>query len=84
ESSLADLAERYNISRQTARKWRNREDVQDRSHRPHKLSTTLTEGQEAIVAEVRRLTLIPLDDLLVVVREFINPAVSRSGLDRCL
>ncbi|MFG6415830.1 IS481 family transposase, partial [Roseateles sp. DC23W] len=44
ESSLADLAERYNISRQTARKWRNREDVQDRSHRPHKLSTTLTEG----------------------------------------
>jgi transposase InsO family protein len=36
------------------------------------------------VAEVRRLTLIPLDDLLVVVREFINPDVSRSGLDRCL
>jgi len=33
---------------------------------------------------VRRLTLIPLDDLLVVVREFINPAISRSGLDRCL
>lgn len=25
-----------------------------------------------------------LDDLLVTVREFINPAVSRSGLDRCL
>lgn len=58
--------------------------MQDRSHRPHKLSTTLIEEQEAIVAEVRRLTLIPLDDLLVVVREFVNPAVSRSGLDRCL
>ena len=81
---MVALAERYNISRQTARKWKNRDDVQDRSHRPHKLNTTLTEGQEAIVAEVRRLTLIPLDDLLVVVREFINPAVSRSGLDRCL
>ena len=36
------------------------------------------------MAEIRRLTLIPLDDLLVVVREFIDPAVSRSGLDRCL
>jgi uncharacterized protein YjcR len=60
---LAVLAERYNISRQTARKWKNREDVLDRSHRPHKLSITLTEGQEAIVVEVRRLTLIPLDDL---------------------
>ena len=31
-----------------------------------------------------RMLLLPLDDLLVVVREFINPAVSRSGLDRCL
>ncbi len=84
ELGVVKLAERYNISRSTASKWKNREDVQDRSHRPHKLSTTLSEGQEALVAEVRRLTLIPLDDLLVVVREFINPAVSRSGLDRCL
>jgi transposase InsO family protein len=84
ELGVVALAERYNISRGTASKWKNREDVQDRSHRPHKLSTTLSEGQEALVAEVRRLTLIPLDDLLVVVREFINPAVSRSGLDRCL
>lgn len=82
ELGVVKLAERYNISRSTASKWKNREDVQDRSHRPHKLSTTLSEGQEALVAEVRRLTLIPLDDLLVVVREFINPAVSRSGLDR--
>ena len=28
--------------------------------------------------------LISLDDLLAVVREFLNPNVSRSGLDRCL
>jgi transposase InsO family protein len=27
---------------------------------------------------------LPLDDLLAVVREFLNPHVSRSGLDRCL
>ena len=79
ELGVVALAEHYNITRGTASKWKNREDVQDRSHRPHKLSTTLSEGQEALVAEVRRLTLIPLDDLLVVVREFINPAVSRSG-----
>ena len=26
----------------------------------------------------------PLDDLLAVTREFLCPAVSRSGLDRCL
>ena len=28
--------------------------------------------------------LVSLDDLLAVVREFLNPDVSRSGLDRCL
>ena len=83
-ASLAELAERYNVSKATARKWKNRDDVQDLSHRPHKLSTTLTPGQEAVVVELRRTLLLPLDDLLVVTREFINAAVSRSGLDRCL
>ncbi len=82
--TLDELAERYNVSKATARKWKNREDVQDRSHRPHKLSTTLTPGQEAVVVELRRTLLLPLDDLLVVAREFINAAASRSGLDRCL
>jgi hypothetical protein len=27
---------------------------------------------------------VSIDDLLAVVREFLNPEVSRSGLDRCL
>lgn len=30
------------------------------------------------------MVLLPLDDLIAVVREFINPAVSRAGLDRYL
>ena len=33
---------------------------------------------------LRRALLLPLDDLLAVTREFLCPAVSRSGLDRCL
>ena len=33
---------------------------------------------------LRTTLLLPLDDLLAVVREFLNPNVSRSGLDRCL
>jgi hypothetical protein len=32
---------------------------------------------------LRRALLVSLDDLLAVVREFLNPHVSRSGLDRC-
>ena len=81
---LVELAERYNITRATAAKWKGRETPHDLSHRPHKLSTTLTPAQEAIAVELRCLTLLPLDDLVAVVREFINPNVSRSGLDRCL
>ena len=82
--SQAELAEQYNVTRATIAKWKGRDGTHDRSHRPHQLSTTLSAGQEFIVAELRRLTLIPLDDLLVVVRQFICPEVSRSGLDRCL
>jgi transposase InsO family protein len=37
-----------------------------------------------VVVQLRRLLLLPLDDLLAVTREFLNPDVSRSGLDRCL
>ena len=83
-ASLAELAERYNISKATARKWRSRQSPQDLSHRPHKLNTTLSPEQEAIAVELRCLALLPLDDLLAVVREFINPGASRAGLDRCL
>ena len=48
------------------------------------LHTTLTAAQEVLVVELRRMVLLPLDDLLAVTREFINADVSRSGLDRCL
>ena len=78
------VAERYGISEQTVWKWRGRDDVHDRSHTPHKLQTTLTPPQEAVAVALRKALLLPLDDLLAVAREFLNPQVSRSGLDRCL
>jgi transposase InsO family protein len=78
------LALRYGVSEETARKWKRRDSVQDLSATPHNLQTTLTAAQEAVVVQLRRLLLLPLDDLLAVTREFLNPDVSRSGLDRCL
>ena len=84
KAPLTEVAELYNVTKATARKWRGRQDMQDRSHRPNKLSTTLTPAQEALVVELRRTLLLPLDDLLAITHEFINPAASRSGLDRCL
>jgi transposase InsO family protein len=78
------LAQQYGLARATVQKWRRRESVEDASHRPHTLHTTLTPAQEAIVVYLRQQLLVPLDDLLAVTREFLNPSVSRSGLDRCL
>ena len=78
------LAKKCNLSRMTVRKWKKRETVEDASHRPHQLHTTLNGAREAIVVYVRRTLLLALDDLLVLTREFLPPRVSRSGLDRCL
>lgn len=82
--SERELARKYQLNRATVRKWRRRDTGQDASHRPHRLHTTLTPAQELVVIELRKTLLLPLDDLLAVTREFINPNVSRSGLDRCL
>jgi transposase InsO family protein len=78
------LAKLYNVSRQTIRKWQQRESVTDASHRPHTLLTTLSPVQEAIVVELRQTLRLPLDDLTAVVHQFINAAASRAGIHRCL
>ena len=86
EPGLSDaaLARRYGVTAPTVRKWRERESIADRSHRPDTLHCTLTPAQEAVAMTIRQLLWLPLDDLLVVVREFLNPKVSRSGLARCM
>ena len=74
------LAQRHGTTEQTVFwKWRKRDSVEDRSHTPHRLQTTPTPAQEAVAVALRKALLISLDDLLAVIREFLNPNVSRSG-----
>jgi len=86
ESDLptAVLARLLKISESTVRKWRKRESMSDASHVPKQLNTTLSEAQEYVVVELRTRLLLSLDELLVVCKQFINPHVSRAGLQRCL
>lgn len=86
DPNLSDhaLARRYGITAPTMRKWRERDSTADRSHRPATLYCTLTPAQEAVAMEARRTLWLALDDLLVGLREFLNPAVSRAGLARCM
>ena len=77
-STDSELAARYGIGVDTVRKWRHRTSVHDASHTAHRLQTTLNAAQEELVIYLRTQLLLPLDDLLAVVREFIEPAMSRS------
>lgn len=78
------LASQFGVTAATIYKWKSRQTFGDRSHTAHRLQTTLTPAQEAVVVELRRMLLLPLDDLLAITREFLCADVSRSGLDRCL
>ena len=50
----------------------------------HRLQTTLTPAQEIVAVVLRKTLLVALDDRLAVVREVLNPAASRPGLDPCV
>jgi len=54
ESDLptAVLARLLKISESTVRKWRRRETVDDKSHIPKQLNTTLTPAQEYVIVEL--------------------------------
>ncbi|MDD2465353.1 MAG: IS481 family transposase [Desulfobulbus sp.] len=86
ESNLSEraLAEKYSISRSTVRKWKQRLSEEDNSNRPHTIHTALTPIEELVVVGLRQFLLLPLDDLLLVIRVFLQSPVSRSALDRCL
>jgi len=82
--SVAKLAVELGVTEDTIRRWKGRDSVADRSHTAHRLQTTLTPAQEAVVIALRKTLWLPLDDLLVVVREFIHEGMTRSALHRLL
>jgi len=81
--SIEDLAAKYNVNKNTIFKWKHRETLEDKSCRPNKLQTVLTELDELIICEVRKTTLLGLDDLTQILKEFI-PVVNRDNIYRCL
>src|SRR5680860_1138127 len=54
------LADRHGTTEQTVYKWRHRDGVEDRSHTPHRLQTTLAPVQEAVAVALRKALLISL------------------------
>jgi transposase-like protein len=80
----AALARELGIHSRTVARWKARHDITDRSTRPHRLNTSLTQWEEALVVELRRSLALPLDDIVEAMRRCLNPELSRSAIHRCL
>jgi Integrase core domain len=65
-------------------RWKGRDQVLDRSTRPHRLATTMTDWEEALIVELRGSLALPLDDITEAMRRCVNPRLSRSAIHRCL
>jgi hypothetical protein len=83
-ASPAALARELGIHPRTVARWKTRPDVADRSTRPHRLATAISQWEEALIVELRRSLALPLDDIVEAMRRCLNPNLSRSGIHRCL
>ena len=84
QASNAALARELGILSRTVARWKGHQDLVDRSTRPHRLSTALTDWEEALLIELRRSLALALDDIVEAMRRCINPELSRSAIHRCL
>jgi transposase-like protein len=82
--SATEASRVFRIGRKTAQKWIDRDSVEDKSHRPNRLQTSLSEMEEMIIIYLRTTLLLSLDDLFGITREYIKPDISRAALHRCL
>ena len=84
KESITKLAQRYGISRATAHKWKKRETTEDQRPGPAKgYGSRISKEEEMIICEVRKMSKLPLDDLLAALSG-VKADLSRAGLYRCL
>ena len=76
---------KFNVHENTIRKWRKRglESLNDRSHATTVKSYTLTEFERNLIAEVKKITLFGIDDILQILKPFI-PKLNRDNLYKTL
>ena len=84
KESIAKASVRFNVNPKTIIKWKKRDDTKDLPMGPKKIkSTVLSEAEEEAIVTFRKLTELPLDDVLYSLQETI-PHLTRSSLHRCL
>ena len=84
EETISELAVRLSLNPKTVTKWKNVGRTTDKKSGPtHPKSTVLTEQEEQIICEFRRVTKFSLDDVFIALMDEI-PKMTRSSLHRCL
>jgi len=82
--TITELATRLSLNPKTVTKWKNAErTTYKKSGSTIPKSTVLTEQEEQIVCEFRRVTKFSLDDVFIALKDEI-PKMTRSNLHRCL
>jgi transposase len=83
KESVAKLAKKYNLNPKTILKWKHRANFSDRRSGPSKPKSVLSEKEQAIICEFKRVTRFSLDDIFFALKDKI-PTLSRSNIYRCL
>jgi len=83
-ASVHLLALELGVSETTIRRWKQRTTVDDRSHTPHTIRSSLSAIEERLACELRTTVGLSLDDTLEVLQRCVNPKLSRSAVYRCL
>lgn len=83
KESNAKLAKKYSLNIKTVIKWRKRDKVEDKRSGPLKPKSALSDTEQSIICEFRRITKFSLDDCFICLKDKI-PLLSRSNLYRCL
>jgi len=80
KKSIRKLAEELGVSPVTVWKWKHREDPHDAPYGPKDPKTSWEDWQVEAIRYLREKFLLPLDDLLGMVRAYIRPGCPRSTL----
>jgi len=72
KESIYKLAKKYNLTYKTVKKWRESEDLKDKSSRPKKLSVSLSKADEALICFERKQYKKTIEDIFFSLEHKIN------------
>lgn len=68
----SELAKKYGISWNTAKKWKTRENIEDKSSRPDNLQTTLSKDEEDLIVFERKKFKKTVDEIYLTLENSIS------------